>query len=84
MVDNVAVDNRAGGVAWGRGGGWVGEVLNLRNIAAFVEALVRFHALGGDACLREKSVCQRRYRQMSITEASPKLNSTQGRQISQD
>jgi len=48
MVDNVAVDNRAGSVAWGRGvDGWVGEVLNLRNIAAFVEApLVRFECIG--------------------------------------
>ena len=33
MVGDVAVDNRAGGVAWRRGGGWVGEVY-LRNIAA--------------------------------------------------
>jgi hypothetical protein len=37
-----------------------------------------FDALGGDACLHEKSVCRSCYRQMSITEASPKLNSTQG------
>ena len=34
MVDDIAVDNRAGGLAWRRAGGWVGEVLNLRNIAA--------------------------------------------------
>jgi hypothetical protein len=47
-----------------------------------VEALVRFHSLGGDACLREKSVCQRRDRQMPITEAAPKLNSTQGARAS--
>lgn len=26
-----------------------------------VEALARFHALGGDACLCEKSVCKTRY-----------------------
>jgi len=27
MVDDVAVDNRGGGVAWRRGGGWVSEGL---------------------------------------------------------
>jgi hypothetical protein len=47
-----------------------------------VEALVRFDALSGNACLHEKSVCQRCYRQMSITEVSPKLNSTQGARAS--
>src|SRR5712691_10717662 len=47
-----------------------------------VEVLVRFHALGGDACLRKKSVCRRCYCQMSITGASPKLNSTEGARVS--
>lgn len=41
-----------------------------------LEALGRFHALGGDTCLRGKSVCQRCHHQMSFTETSPKLNST--------
>jgi hypothetical protein len=82
MVGDVTVDNRTAGVAWRRGGGWVGEALRTERdicviLRPYVEVLVRFHALGGNACLREKSVCQRRYRQMSITEASPKLNSTQ-------
>ena len=48
-----------------------------------LKALIRFHALGSNACLHEKSVheksvCQRRYHEMSITKAPPKLNSTQG------
>jgi hypothetical protein len=76
MVDDVAVDNHASGVAWRRGAGWAGEDICVI-LRPCVEALARFHALGGDACLCEKSVCKRRYRQMSITEASLKLNSTQ-------
>ena len=42
-----------------------------------IEALGRLHALGSDAYLRGKSVCQRCRRQMSITLTSPKLDNTQ-------
>lgn len=55
MVGDVTVDNRTAGVAWRRGGGWVGEALRTERdicviLRPYVEVLVRFHALGGNAC----------------------------------
>jgi len=47
-----------------------------------IEALVGFHALGGDTCLRGKSVCRICHRKMSITLTSPKLDRTQGTRAS--